>query len=107
MKTNFPKGWAIGMAIVAYCLGGGQMWQNAKAEDTANSTPPPSSEVTAAPPDSAPSLPPNVYPSSPLAQVIRLLQAGVSEDVIMTYVTNSGSTFNLDPDKIIYMKDVG
>jgi len=55
----------------------------------------------------APVLPPNVYPSSPLAQVIKLTQAGVSEGVIMTYATNSGSTFNLDPDKIIYLKDIG
>jgi hypothetical protein len=52
-------------------------------------------------------LPPNVYPTSPLAQVIRLTQAGVDESVIMTYVTNSGSTFNLDSDKIIYLKDIG
>jgi len=52
-------------------------------------------------------LPPNVYPSSPLAQVIRLTQAGVDESIIMTYVTNSGSTFNLDSDKIIYLKDIG
>ena len=46
-------------------------------------------------------------PSSPLAQVIRLTQAGVDESIIMTYVTNSGSTFNLNPDKIIYLKDIG
>jgi hypothetical protein len=52
-------------------------------------------------------LPPNVYPTSPLAQVIRLTQAGVDESVIMTFVTNSGSTFNLDSDKIIYLKDIG
>jgi hypothetical protein len=52
-------------------------------------------------------LPPNILPSSPLAQVIRLMQAGVDESIIMTYVTNSGSTFNLDPDKIIYLKDIG
>src|ERR1019366_10743446 len=25
----------------------------------------------------------------------------------MAYVTNSGSTFNLDPDKIIFLKDIG
>ena len=48
-----------------------------------------------------------IYPTSPLAQVIKLTQAGVSEGVIMAYVANSGSTFNLDPDKIIYLKDIG
>jgi hypothetical protein len=52
-------------------------------------------------------LPPNIYPTSPLAQVVRLTQAGVDEGIIMTYVTNSGSTFNLDSDKIIYLKDLG
>ena len=57
--------------------------------------------------NAAPALPPGVYPSSPLAQVIKLTEAGVSEGVIMTYVTNSGSTFSLDPDKIIYLKDIG
>jgi hypothetical protein len=31
----------------------------------------------------------------------------VDESVIMTYVTNSGSTFNLDSGKIIYLKDIG
>jgi len=58
-------------------------------------------------PDDSAALPPNVDPSSPLAQVIKLTQAGVSEAVIMAYVTNSGSMFNLDPDKIIYLKDIG
>jgi hypothetical protein len=52
-------------------------------------------------------LPPNIYPTSPLAQVVRLTQAGVDESIVMTYVTNSGSTFNLDSDKIIYLKDIG
>ena len=52
-------------------------------------------------------LPPNILPTSPLAQVIRLMQAGVDESIIMAYVTNSGSTFNLNPDKIIYLKDIG
>jgi hypothetical protein len=57
--------------------------------------------------NAASALPPGVYPSSPLAQVVKLMQAGVSEGVITTYVNNSGSTFNLDPDKIIYLKDIG
>jgi hypothetical protein len=55
----------------------------------------------------ASTLPPNIYPNSPLAQVIRLIQAGVDTSVIMTYVTNSASTFNLDSDKIIYLRDLG
>ncbi len=52
-------------------------------------------------------LPPNIFPTSPLAQVVRLTQAGVDPSVIMTYITNSSSTFNLDSDKIIYASDAG
>ena len=37
--------------------------------------------------NAAPALPPGVYASSPLAQVIKLMEAGVDEGVIMTYVT--------------------
>jgi len=70
---------------------------------------PANAQDQSAPPtdNAAPALPPGVYPSSPLAQVIKLTEAGVSEGVIMAYATNSGSTFNLDPDKIIYLKDIG
>ncbi len=51
--------------------------------------------------------PPDIFPTSPLAQVARLTQAGVDQSVIMTYVTNSTSTFNLDSDRIIYLSDLG
>ena len=52
-------------------------------------------------------LPSNIYPTSPLAQVVRMAQAGVDPSVIMTFITNSSSTFNLDSDKIIYASDAG
>jgi hypothetical protein len=71
---------------------------------------PAQAQPTPPPPDSATessALPPNIHPTSPLAQVVRLTQGGVDESIIMTYVTNSGSTFNLDSDKIIYLKDIG
>ena len=51
--------------------------------------------------------PPSLYPNSPLAQVVRLTQAGVDPGVIMTFITNSSSTFNLDSEKIIYASDAG
>jgi len=52
-------------------------------------------------------LPGGILPDSPLAQVIKLVQAGVDIAVIQNYITNSTSTFNLDADKIITLKDVG
>ena len=52
-------------------------------------------------------LPSNIDPNGPLAQVIRLVQAGVEQSVILAYVSNSSSAFNLDSDQIIYLKDIG
>ena len=52
-------------------------------------------------------LPSNILPTSQLAQVIRLTQAGVDQSIVMTFVTNSSRTFNLDSDKIIYLTDTG
>ena len=88
---------------MAMGLTGGLVLQTANAQDL----PPPPPSYAPAAPDNPPALPPNIYPTSPLAQVIKLLQAGVGEDVIKNYVSNSSSTFNLDSDKIIYLKDIG
>ena len=102
MKTKLFQSWAAGAVVAMVCLSGGRSGSIANAQD--QQPPPPADNVA---PDAAAALPPGVYPSSPLAQVIKLTQAGVSEAVIMAYVTNSGSTFNLNPDKIIFMKDIG
>jgi len=107
MKTKSFAVIVSGTAVVALCLFVASFPQTSNAQtDSAPPSPPDGSTAPGAPDDST-ALPPNVYPSSPLAQVIKLTQAGVSEDVIMAYVANSGSTFNLDPDKIIYLKDIG
>src|ERR1051325_7308314 len=80
------------------------------------STPPPPIETatsatvgsTPAPaPEAGKKLPPNIRPNSPLAEVVKLTQAGVDEGVIYTYITNSPSTFNLSSDEIIYLNDIG
>ncbi len=91
---------------------------NCSAQDSnAQSAPasPPATNVVPAPifqetttPTAAPAtLPPNISPTSPLAQVVRLTQADVDQEIIMLYVTNSSRTFNLDSDKIIYLSDLG
>lgn len=103
MKTKLSRSWATGAMAAILCLSGGRSWSIANAQDQ----PPPPPPADNAAPDDSTALPPGVYPTSPLAQVIKLTQSGVSEGVIMAYVANSGSTFNLDPDKIIYLKDIG
>jgi hypothetical protein len=100
MKIKSFQKRILGTAIAVLCLMGVHSPFNSRAY--AQSTPPPPDSAT-----ESGALPANVYPTSPLAQVIQLTQAGVDENIIMTYVTNSGSTFNLDSDKIIYLKDIG
>jgi hypothetical protein len=52
-------------------------------------------------------LPSDIDPDSPLAQVIRLVQASVEQSVILTYVSNSTNLFNLNAEEIIYLNDLG
>src|SRR5439155_10018762 len=41
------------------------------------------------------------------AEVIRLAQSGVGEDVIKAYIENSASGFELSADHILYLRDLG
>lgn len=52
-------------------------------------------------------LPTEIVPGSPLADVIKMFQAGVAVSTIRSYVLNSQSAFNLDADTILYLKDLG
>jgi hypothetical protein len=52
-------------------------------------------------------LPSDINPASPLGQVIRLLQSGVDESIILTYITNATAPFNLTTDDVIYLNDLG
>jgi hypothetical protein len=59
------------------------------------------------PPAGDSALPANIQPGSPVAQVIKLVQAGVDAGVIQNYISNCPSAFNLDADKIISLTDAG
>jgi len=104
MKT---KSFAVNVsgAVAALCLFGACLPQISNAQ--MDSAPPPDDSAAAVVPDDAAALPPDISPSSPVAQVIKLTQAGISEDVITAYVNNSTSLFNLNSDQIIYLKDIG
>lgn len=65
------------------------------------------SEQPAPPAVGQSALPEDIVPGSPVAQVIKLVQAGVDASVIQTYVSNCPTAFNLDADKIIALTDVG
>lgn len=42
-----------------------------------------------------------------LTEVVKLVQAGVGEDVLMAYITNSTEIFNMGSDEILYLHDLG
>ncbi len=52
-------------------------------------------------------LPANIPPGSPVAEVLKLVQAGVDVSVIQSYITNCPTAFNLDADQIITLSDAG
>jgi hypothetical protein len=106
MKTNFPGKSTVGIALAALWLASDYSAQFSKAQAQPAPPAPTAASVAAVPPPSV-MPPPSILPSSPLAQVIKLAQAGVDQSVIMSYVANSTSTFNLDSDKIIYLTDLG
>ena len=64
--------------------------------------PPESPAILAAAP-----LPPGISPTSPLAQVARLTQAGVDENILLAFITNSSRLFNLDAERLIYLSNLG
>jgi hypothetical protein len=52
-------------------------------------------------------VPANLKPSPATAEIIKLANAGVEENVMLSFVTNSLGTFNLRAEEIIYLNDIG
>jgi len=64
-------------------------------------------DAPARPMSTAKSLPDGVRLTGPVAEVIRLANSGVEEGVLLAFVTNSPSLFNLGAEEIIYLNDIG
>ena len=45
--------------------------------------------------------------SPALVEVVKLVQAGVGESVLMAYITNSAEVFNIGSSEILYLHDLG
>jgi len=52
-------------------------------------------------------MPSDIVPGSPLAEVIKMLRAGVDANTIKSYIFNCQNSFNLDADKIAFLRDMG
>ena len=102
MKNTLSIRFLLGSAILAWALLGTDTVPVSRAQNA----PAPASTSSANAP-SASTLPPDVDPNSPLAQVVSLVQAGVEQSVILNYINNSTGLFNLNSDQIIYLNDLG
>lgn len=51
--------------------------------------------------------PADVTLSPALGEVVKLLQAGVGEEVLSAYITNSTDVFDIGADQILYLHDLG
>jgi hypothetical protein len=49
--------------------------------------------------------PPGTYVSSWLLDIVKLAQAGINRDVMLTFIDSAG-TFNLDADQIVYLHEL-
>lgn len=50
---------------------------------------------------------PAIQLTGPATELARMAQSGVEETVMLAYVTNSASLFNLSADHVIYLSDIG
>ena len=102
------------MAVGAvFCLPGaaafGADTNSSPVEVATNQAAPP------APQPAAPTVAATPVPAQPapvrlpfgVADVVKLTQAQVSEDVVLNFVLNSGTVYNLGPKDIIYLRDQG
>lgn len=123
MKARKSFGWLFGMVLAVAGASTGCAQDGVNAPATANSldaggatAPAPNSSAAAKTAPAAPasphkqgdlSLTPRISLSPWAQEIQKLVQAGVEERVITTYITNSAGMFNLTTDQIIYLKNAG
>ena len=125
MKTQFFRVcfWSLGISSLVLCWG----WQQGKAQTDvpvgvpiATAQP---ADLPAASPDlestnalpaqprakvvQAPVVRDDIQASPALAEVIKLAQSGVGDDVMLSYIANSSQPFSLNSDQIVYLNDLG
>ncbi len=123
MKTRISIGWTFGMvwAVMAAAHGFAQHSLNPPpttppsaatgAAALAPDTGPASQSPPAAPPEPGNAANTPAAPVAPLSaraqEVQRLTQAGLDERVIMAFIANSPGSFDLRPDNIIHLQNLG
>src|SRR5687767_15079171 len=133
MRTQMFRVWALGVAVASLGFGTGCQQREARAAEptftdlvpqVTDATPPAEApaplpdavgapglekSTNAAPPKmvQAPVLPEDLKVSPALEEILKLAQAGVSEEVLLSYITNSTHLFSANSDAIVYLHDLG
>ena len=88
--------------LLAFCIGMAADSTTAGSDASASQTPAkPATVLTAAPGIAQVKLPYGVE------DVLKLSRAQIGEDIIVNYVQNSGTIYNLEPKDIVYLRDQG
>jgi hypothetical protein len=107
MNTRMMRNWGLALMLAALpFLAGNAGGDDSSATYEITPVAPAISQPSAAPAVSQPASPP-VKLSSGAAEIVRLAQAGVGEDVMLAYVGNVKSKFSLGSDQIVYLNDLG
>ena len=128
MNLRITFGWICGLAVMAAsvaCLTAQEGVKSAQSlppgepvaenlNPTTNLPAPGATATLAKPSQAAPTTtenvtggqrPPGAYVSSWLLDIVKLAQAGINRDVMLTFIDSAG-TFNLDADQIVYLHEL-
>ena len=111
MKLQKKRGWIFGGAAALALIGTiAQLTTTHAQSDASKDAAPtdataPAATSTNLAPAEMPKLPADLSPG--LADVIKLTQSNVGDQVVENYIKNSGNTYKPTADEILYLKDVG
>jgi hypothetical protein len=100
----YPKrSWIVASATALVVIGAVAQFGISRAQ-TDSASPAPAPAPSAAPAE-LPKLPADLSPG--LADVIKLTQSNVGDDVVVGYIKNSGKRYSATADEIVYLNDLG
>jgi hypothetical protein len=106
MNTQKKRGWIFGGVSALVIIGTVAQLTTSRAQSDAPVTAPDNAPAsTNVAPAELPKLPADLSPG--LADVIKLTQSNVGDDVVVGYIKNSGNTYKPTADEILYLNDLG
>ena len=108
LMRQFSAGTAVGLTLLLGCTNQSAQTETPRTVQAAPAPVLPTSPAPAVEPRGNPGVPPaDLKISAGLAEIVKLAQAGVSEEVMLAYVNNSNQRFSLGSDEIVYLNDLG